>query len=120
MNYGTAAEVRLETASATPSLSTGRPLHRLPSPETAEITTPVCAAAAQAPHRANVYTPEDEIRALRHERDIFRNRAKVAEDRASKAKEDLTDVIDELLDAKADLEEERRRRAVLLREGLPE
>ena len=120
LNYGTAAEVRLETASATPPLSTGRPLHRLPSPETAEITTPVCAAAAQAPHRANVYTPEDEIRALRHERDIFRNRAKVAEDRASKAKEDLTDVIDELLDAKADLEEERRRRAVLLREGLPE
>ena len=120
LNYGTAAEVRLETASATPSLSTGRPLHRLLSPETAEITTPVSAAAAQAPHRANVYTPEDEIRALRHERDIFRNRAKVAEDRASKAKEDLTDVIDELLDAKADLEEERRRRAVLLTEGLPE
>ena len=44
----------------------------------------------------------------------------MAEDRASKANEDLTDVIDELLDAKADLEEERRRRAVLLREGLPE
>ena len=117
LSYETAAEALLETARTPPSVSTGRPLHRLPSPETAVILTPVSRGAAQAPHRANVYTPEDEIRALRHERDIFRNRAKVAEDRASKAKEDLTDVIDELLDAKADLEEERRRRAVLLREG---
>ncbi len=120
LSYETAAEAQQETARTPPSLSTGRPLHRLLSPETAGIATPASRAAAQAPHRANVYTPEDEIRALRHERDIFRNRAKVAEDRASKAKEDLTDVIDELLDAKADLEEERRRRAVLLREGLEE
>ena len=106
-------------ASGTPSSGlTQRPLHRLPSPESVEFISTPAAHVSATPSSHRVYTPEDEIRALRHERDIFRNRARLAEERASKAKEDLTDVIDELLDAKSDLEEERRRRAALLKEGL--
>ena len=105
--------------SGTPSSGlTQRPLHRLPSPESVEFFSTPAAHVSVTPSSHRVYTPEDEIRALRHERDIFRNRARLAEERASKAKEDLTDVIDELLDAKADLEEERRRRAALLKDGL--
>ena len=106
-------------APGTPSSElTQRPLHSLPSPGSVEFFSTPAAHVSATPSSHRVYTPEDEIRALRHERDIFRNRARLAEERAGKAKEDLTDVIDELLDAKADLEEERRRRAVLLKDGL--
>ena len=48
------------------------------------------------------------MKSLRHERDIYRSRARHAEQRAAKATTNLSDAIDQLLDSKEALVLERR------------
>ena len=107
------AEAAEATPASRPSAPEATPTSRPEGTQTSQLEARAGRSrGAQASPLQTPYSLEDEVKSLRHERDIYRSRARHAEQRAAKATTNLSDAIDQLLDSKEALVLERQKRQV--------